>query len=135
MKPAGNKVKGKFAKCEDMRKKFSKDVRLHQRKELRALLGKGISKEENARKEAETRRPVLAHYIKAPMKLRALFKRKTLAARVRRDGFIRFKRKLYKSPSLAAAAAACKRPTCNGWIFWQYERAPGDWISLNELRK
>jgi hypothetical protein len=134
MKPAGNKVKGKFAKCEDIRKKFAKDVRVHQRKELRALLGRGIPKEETSKKDAETKRPVLASYTKTPMKLRALFKRKTLAARVRRDGFIRYKRKLYKSPSLAAAAA-CKRRTCNGWTFWRYERAPGDWVQLNELRK
>ena len=134
MKPAGNKVKGKFAKCEDMRKKFAKDLRLYHRKEYGAMFGKGTPKGENAKKDAQTKKPLLASYIKVPMKLRALFKGKTLAARVRRDGFIRFKRKLYKSPSLAAAAA-CKRRTCNGWTFWKYERAPGDWVRLNELRR
>ncbi len=39
VKPAGNKVKGKFSKCEDIRKKFARDVRQHQRDELRSLLG------------------------------------------------------------------------------------------------
>jgi hypothetical protein len=38
----------------------------------------------------------------------------------------------YRSPSLAAAS---KRATCNGWTFWKYERAPSDWVKLNELRK
>ena len=51
-----------------------------------------------------------------------------------RDGSINFRGKVYSSPSLAGAAA-CKRRTCNGWTFWQYERAPGDWVALNELRK
>ena len=134
VKPAGNKVKGKFAKCEDIRKKFARDVRRNQRDELRSLLGKRDVKVEGGEVVLKSRGPVLASYITAPMKLRAMFKRRTLAARVRRDGLIRFKGTVYRSPSLAAAAA-CKRPSCNGWTFWKYERAPGDWVSLNELRK
>ncbi len=134
VKPAGNKVKGKFAKCEDIRKKFAREVRQRQRNELRSLLGKGVAEEVRKEEVQELRRPVMASYVNTPIKLRALFKGKTLAARVRRDGLIRFKGKFYKSPSLAAAAA-CKRATCNGWTFWQYERAPGDWVQLNELRK
>jgi hypothetical protein len=80
------------------------------------------------------RHPTLADYIKAPMQLRARFKGQTIEARVRRTGHVRLDGKEYTSPSLAAAAA-CKRPTCNGWTFWRYERAPGDWVLLNELRK
>src|SRR4030042_97539 len=38
-KPAGNKVKGKFAKCEDIRKKFARDLWGKQREGIRALLG------------------------------------------------------------------------------------------------
>ena len=134
VKPAGNKVKGKFAKCEDIRKKFARDVRQRQRNELKSLLGKGSAEEKSKEEVQESRRPVMANYVNAPMKLRALFKGKTLVAQVRRDGLIRLRKKVYSSPSLAAAAA-CKRRTCNGWTFWRYERAPGDWVSLNELRK
>jgi hypothetical protein len=134
VKPAGNKVKGKFAKCEDIRKKFARQVRQRQRNELRSLLGKGVAEEARKEEVEELRRPVMASYVNTPMKLRALFKGKTIAAGVRRDGLIRFKGKFYTSPSLAAAAA-CKRRTCNGWTFWRYERAPGDWVHLNELRK
>jgi len=134
VKPAGNKVKGKFAKCEDIRKKFAREVRQRQRNELRSLLGKGVAEEARKEEVQELRKPVMANYANTPMKLRALFKGKAIAARVRRDGLIRFRKKVYSSPSLAAAAA-CKRRTCNGWTFWKYERAPGDWIPLNELRK
>jgi hypothetical protein len=127
-------VKEKFAKCEDIRKKFARDVRRNQREELRALLGKGGDKEESEETVSESKGSVLATYITAPMNLRAMFKGKTLMARVRRDGLIRFKGKVYRSPSLVGAAA-CKRATCNGWTFWKFERAPGDWVSLNELRR
>jgi hypothetical protein len=41
---------------------------------------------------------------------------------------------IYTSPSLAGAKA-CQRTSCNGWTFWQFERAPGDWVQLNELRQ
>jgi hypothetical protein len=134
VKPAGNKVKGKFAKCEDIRKKFARDVRQRQRNELKSLLGKGSVEEKSKKDVQESRKPVMAKYVNAPMKLRALFKGKTLAAHIKRDGSIRFKGKSYTSPSLAAATA-CKRATCNGWTFWKYERAPGDWVRLNELKK
>ena len=79
-------------------------------------------------------RPVLARYIQRPMALKAYFKGKTLKARVRRSGSIRFRGKIYTSPSVAGAVA-CKRVSCNGWTFWQFERAPGDWVQLNELRQ
>lgn len=109
-KPAGNKVKGKFVKCEDIRKKFARDVRQRQRSELKSLLGKVSVEEKSMGNFQESRIPVMANYVKTSMKLQAVFKGKTLAARVRRDGLIRFGRKVYSSPSLAAAAA-CKRRT------------------------
>lgn len=136
VKPAGNKQKGKFTKSEDIRRRLSRDVRMYQRGELIALLGKKIVEEEE--KEAKIsslgKKPILSKYFHSPIKLRARYKRKFINARVRRDGAIRFKGKIYHSPSLAGAAA-CKRRTCNGWTFWQYERAPGDWVALDELRK
>ncbi|MGA2269748.1 MAG: hypothetical protein ABSH44_14870 [Bryobacteraceae bacterium] len=82
----------------------------------------------------EERQPVLAQHVIGPLKLRARFKGKLLRARVRRDGRIRFAGTLYDSPSLAGAAA-CQRKTCNGWKFWEYERAAGDWVLLDELRR
>lgn len=84
--------------------------------------------------EVNGRQPALAAYIRKPFKLQVRFKGKLLQAQVRRDGRIRFKGALYDSPSLAGAAA-CGRKSCNGWKFWGYERARGDWILLDELRR
>jgi hypothetical protein len=80
------------------------------------------------------RKPILAKYVNKPTKLRARFKGKTVTARVRQNGIITSGGKQFTSPSLAAAFA-CGRRTCNGWAFWQYERAPGDWVPLANLRK
>src|SRR4030043_1181188 len=62
VKPAGNKVKGKFAKCEDIRRKFARDVRRNQREELRSLLGKVGAKEKNEEAISDSKEPVLATY-------------------------------------------------------------------------
>ena len=136
VKPIGNKLKGKFQKSEDIRRRFARDVRTYQRDELIWLLGRKVAEvgEIEAEMNSKHKEPVLAKYINGPMKIQVKFKGKILKARVRRDGLIRFRRKLYSSPS-HAGAAACKRRTCNGWSFWRYERAPGDWVQLNELRK
>jgi hypothetical protein len=134
VKPKGNKQKGKFLKSEDIRRRFARDIRSRQHNELLSLLGKEKVSELREERLAIGRKPVLANYIEGPIKLQARYKGKIIKAHIRRNGSIRFEGKVYLSPSLAGAAA-CKRRTCNGWTFWQYERAPGDWVLLNELRK
>jgi hypothetical protein len=42
-------------------------------------------------------------------------------------------RNLYDSPT-GAAVSITKYPV-EGWNFWKFERAPGDWVRLNELRR
>jgi hypothetical protein len=66
-------------------------------------------------------------------RIRARYKGKFLKARLRPDKRVRFKGKLYGSPS-AAASAIRKNPT-NGWSFWHYERGPGDWVPIHQLRE
>jgi hypothetical protein len=133
-KPPGNKQGGKFRQSENLRRRFMKDVRRLQRSELDSLVGRTVVEEPVGTQESGKRRkPVLAKFVDRPTELRATLKGRSFKARVRRDGFIRFKGKLYRSPS-HAGQAACKR-SCNGWWFWKYERAPGDWVRLKELRK
>ncbi len=137
VKPSGNKQKGKFAKSEDLRRRFRRDIKKCVLSEMDGLFG-GSRKEKKpetpVEEELDGRTPALAEYISTPMLLRARFKGEILTARVRRDGTVRFDGKVYTSPSMAAALA-CKRRTCNGWTFWQYERAPGDWVAIDKLRK
>lgn len=132
--PAGNQQKGKFAKSEDLRLRFRRDMKQSLDAEFKGMFADPLpAKRKVKAPEADGRTPVLAKYATAAFPLRAHFKGKMIKAQVRRDGTIRFAGKLFNSPSLAAAAA-CNRPTCNGWAFWTYERAPGDWVPLDALR-
>lgn len=136
--PRGNKQEGKFTKAENLRKRLGQAIRQQQRKELEELMGGQkrktlVKPTSNAPKIRKGRLPALSKYISTPLKLKAKLKNKTITARVARNGTISFGGKTYFSPSLAGKAA-CNR-SCNGWTFWNYERAPGDWVRLNELRK
>ena len=136
VKPSGNKQKGKFARSEDLKRRFKRDIKRNVMAQVDGLFAEyrpALMKPENIA-DIVGRKPILAEYISAPMKLRAFFKNRRLFARVRRNGTIRFAGKIYTSPSFAAAVAV-KRPSCNGWTFWEYERAPGDWVKLDKLRK
>jgi hypothetical protein len=77
--------------------------------------------------------PILSAYVNQSTKLRGTFKENVIRARVRKNGVVRYKNKDYNSPSLAAAAVV--KRNSNGWTFWKYERAPGDWVVLDELRR
>ena len=133
-KPKGNVQSGKFTSSENLLWRFKRDIKAYHRAELNALVGQDtyLAMPKSAH-EREDQRVPLSGYAGKPFRLRARFKGKTLQAQVRRDGTIRFLGKVYRTPS-AAGAAACKR-SCNGWWFWKYERAPGDWVRLDELRK
>ena len=134
VKPKGNKVKGKFASSQDLRRRFARDVRSRYKEELALLLGPvGIlPKAVRRARTSYTGQPLLAAYFTTPTKLRGTHRGKPLRAHVRSDGSIRFGGVVYKSPSAAAGAAV--GGACNGWWFWKFERAPGDWIRLRELK-
>jgi hypothetical protein len=136
VKPPGNKQKGKFAKSEDLRRRFKQDWYTEMRLKLGDLLGKQAKKAPKAPApvKEDGRKPVLAGFVEARLPLRARHKGKTLRAYVQKTGLICFAGQHFTSPSLAGAHAV-KRPTCNGWTFWQYQRAPGDWVPLDNLRK
>ncbi|MDD5677940.1 MAG: hypothetical protein PHW60_08110 [Kiritimatiellae bacterium] len=135
VKPKGNKQKGKFARSEDLRRRFRRDSKRNALAQVDGLfveMHPARTRRETV-DEPDGRKPILAVYITGPMKLRSFYKGKKLNARVRKNGTIRYAGKIYTSPSVAGAAAV-KRRTCNGWTFWEYERAPGDWVKLDTLR-
>jgi len=136
VRPSGNKQKGKFARSEDLCRRFRRDSK----QKALAQVDKLFSEPSSVLKwrapviEPDGRKPVLAAYITNPMKLRVFYKGKKLIARVRRNGSIRFAGKIYTSPSVAGSVVVNGR-ACNGWTFWEFERAPGDWVKLDKLRK
>lgn len=136
VKPAGNSQTGKFIKSENLRGRLSRDLRAKHRAELNDLIGRASAPiaEPSRRKRGRKKGGIImANYVSRSMRLRATYLGKPIKARIRRNGLIRYKLKDYPSPSLAAAAVV--KRACNGWTFWKFERGPGDWVSLNELRR
>lgn len=131
-KPAGNRQSGKFSRAENLRKRLKRDMVNHHRMLLREVFCDDIGDEDAV---PAARRHGLAKFLKGePLKLRGRYKGKFLYARVRSNGLIRFKKVLYKSPSAAGQAAIGGRGAVDGWWFWYFERAPGDWVRLDALR-
>ncbi len=67
------------------------------------------------------------------MKIRLTLKGKLYKAIVKKNGAITYKGRIYNSPSVAGKAAIGRN--VNGWTAWKYQRAPGDWVTLDTLRK
>ncbi len=141
VRPTGNRLIGRFQRSENLGKRLTQDIRKHHRNELQLLIGrKAKSRSRKKRKrphqrlaEPDRSQAVLAAYVEGPLKLRADHKGTTVRATVRRDGWVRYDGELYRSPSAAARAVVGR--SCNGWSFWSYERAPGGWARLRELRQ
>ena len=138
-KPVGNKVQGKFAKSENLLLRLRREYRAEVRREEEQLLGLRRAAKPPRRirvvgrkSKATGRRPTLAPYVNRAFNIRGRYKGRSYRARVRSDGTIRFGDKIYNSPSLAGKAV--KGRSTNGWTFWNFERSPGDWVLLKELR-
>jgi len=123
VQPKGNKQKGKFPKSEDIRRRFARDVKDRLKYEVALLLGNQPKKPASQGRGSKLRRT----------KLKAWYKGKVYRALLLKGGKVRYKRRVYESPS--AAAAKVVKGASNGWIFWKYQRAPGDWVTVDHLRK
>jgi hypothetical protein len=133
-KPIGNKVKGKFRRSENLLRLFAKDIRNSQKDEFNQILGREITRLVLDGKEKKGRKVLLAKYIQKSLRLRTKYKGKVYKASVRRNGMIVLNGRKFYSPSKAGKSIVAKGTAVNGWFFWEYERAPGDWVCLNELR-
>jgi hypothetical protein len=134
VKPKGNKQTGKFAKSEDLKRRFGRDMRERYRKEIGIMLGSPVKTSKAKPKVSlNGKPPVMAKYLKGRgIRLRRVYKGKLYKARVRRDGRVLFNRVIYSSPTMAGKAI-CNHAV-NGWQFWECERGPGDWVKLEKLR-
>jgi GIY-YIG catalytic domain len=134
-KPKGNTQIGRFAKSEDLKQRFGRDVREHYQDEWRSLLGQPLKTTKPKTKPVPPgkRRVMVKTLGGRAMRLRRVYKGKLYKARIRNDGKVILNRVVYPSAS-AAAKVVCGR-NANGWQFWNCERAPGDWVKLAKIRR
>jgi hypothetical protein len=130
--PKGNKQSGKFATSENLRSGFKRDVNEYKNGEIRKLFGLAPKQSKLTNGTADS---FLAQYVQRTgksLQLRTVYKGKNYRAFVQKDGTVRFKNRKYSSPS--AAGKAVNHRACNGWAFWRYQSAPGQWVRLSNLR-
>ncbi len=148
-KPKGNRQKGKLPGAEDLGKQVARDVDAAHKSAKEKIFGSAKVSVKPMRvraakvKKAEGRTPTLARFVSRRFHIHFRYKGKLYVAHVRSDGSIvfaansarakGFKGKVFTSPSLAAREIT--KHGVDGWYAWKYERAPGDWVFLNELRK
>lgn len=128
--PSGNRKSGKFLRSQNLKSDFKNAIKSSRRMEDKSLFGTEL-KERSAKKKKD-KKSVLA-MLNRKFKIRMLYKGKLHKAVVRQNGTIRYNGEVYNSPSLAAHAV--RGMPSNGWVWWKYERAPGDWVLLDNLRK
>ncbi len=133
--PKGNKTRGRLKQAENLRATLQRKIRQEQERQIGIVMGtKSAAKSKKKPKIKKTKgQPTLAPYISKRMKIQRKYKGKIYKATVRSDGTVNFNGKIYNSPSMAGHAIIHR--ACNGWTFWEYERAPGDWVKLDTLRK
>lgn len=131
--PQGNKSKTKFSGSRDLRRYFKRKIKEAQRRELSELFGpSGAERRARRASRKSGRTPTLSGYLDGRTPIRMRYHKRLYKATVLPDGTIRFRGKDFSSPSTAATAVS-KRPM-NGWSWWRYEAAPGEWVRLKALR-
>lgn len=130
--PKGNKQKGKFKRAENIKKRFRRDISQFHKIELNNVFG-DPSKSIQIEIANQGRVPIMKKYIKRKgFQIRMNYKGKQYNARIKSNGQIQFKDNIFNSPSLAAASVL--KRTANGWYWWKYQRSPGEWVRLDEMR-
>jgi hypothetical protein len=129
-RPTGNEQGGKFQHCENLDRDLRRRIREHRDMEDMELWGL----QPQASDPSVLRTAKLTRYTRGKgFPIRWKFKGKVYKGRVRRDGFIRFQGKMFRSPSVAASSVTGR--AMNGWWCWTYQRAPGEWVRLDTLRR
>lgn len=135
--PKGNAQKGKFPKAINLKTRLEREIKRRQKEELEVLMGKRkkVTRKKSKRTIAKRANSdtSLGPYVDKAFKIRRNYKGNDYVASVRRDGWIYYQGYLYSSPSTLGKEITGR--SINGWYFWNYQRAPGQWVKLKDLRK
>jgi hypothetical protein len=127
--PPGNRVSGRLAGARDLKRELKRWMQWRVREEER----KTFRPRRERRDANSTDRPLRKSFMRATT-LRGIYKGKAYRARLLTNGAIVYQKTRYDTPTDAVRAAIRTRKL-NGWWFWKYERAPGDWVRLRNVRE
>jgi hypothetical protein len=135
--PVGNSIKGKLKTSTNLMPTLLNQVKEKQRKEredIRWPSDKEPKKVRSFKGKAGTKEKPLKGFFPNGKRLYATWKGKDFKAWVFSSGTVKFKGKLYDTPT-AAAMAVNGGMAINGWWLWKYKDAKGQMVRLKALRK
>jgi hypothetical protein len=135
--PAGNSKGGRLIGADNLKSQLEDSIKKDQEMQLNKLLGHKSSLNLHSAKQIQTKGKSGkivsdAHDLRSGMKLSATYKGTQYSAVVRKSGKIEYNGKLYNSPSMAARAIT--KRSMNGWYFWRFKHANGEYVRLSTLR-
>ena len=132
--PKGNKAKPNLGDGEKKLKDIlRKAIEKSHQEELRELgFGRKKRIESNKKSKGRPNKPDLKNYFGTNRPLMKSYKGKTYKATLLKSGKIKYKNKLFNSPSSAAQKIVDSR-TVNGWDFWFVKDSENNWIKLSDL--
>lgn len=131
--PQGNKKRGQFIESENVYPQLNELIKEYDADRRAELLGGWVALRRQKAKGRKARgKGALKGLVQYRMTLRAERDGRQYKASLRRDGTIRYHKKLFDSPN-AAARAAVGKPV-GGWGFWKYKNRKGEWVALRHLK-
>ena len=130
--PKGNTKKYKTDKGSSLMKLLQASVKQRQKDEFNTMFGRAAIR--NKRLDGSDKQTfALDGLVRKKTALYRTYKGKEYRALLTPKGKIKFNGKVYATPT-AAAMAIIDRGAVNGWYFWYYKNAEGEWARLSDLR-
>lgn len=131
--PKGNRVSGRVRHATNLLRTLSAEMAKRDAERRDRMLGGRIAKVRGRRLlRSKKGAAALQGLAKKRMALRGFYKGETYKATLRTDGQVRYKARLYSSPSAAARAATGRG--LRGWWFW-HARKGDEWVRLLKWRR
>jgi len=105
-----------------------------EKQKIRASGAKGKKLQEQKTIQRGQGQPKLQGLLPANTALRVMYKSQVRKARVDAKGRIVIDGRTFDSPSQAGSFIRGGRST-NGWTFWRYRNAKGEWVLLDKARR
>jgi len=131
--PEGNKTGGRFAKSQNLRSTLHRGMKEADFDKHAALLGGPVAlRRSRSRARRAKGSLALTGLVQRATQLRAYRGDWEYRGSLRRDGRIRYGKRVFDSPNAAGRAAV--RGRCNGWNFWHLKNRRGQWVPLRSFR-
>lgn len=132
--PPGNRIVGKFIKSQTLNANLNELMKNFDADRRAGLIGGIVAKrrQKSVAIKAGGANSMVGIFSKRTQ-LKAIYKGEEYYAMLRKDGTISYKNKIYNSPT--GAAKVITKRMFNGWHFWRYKDAKGNWVRLSKLRK